>query len=288
MTFPNRQTADNAKWQLDSPIGTGTLSVVLVTWQGWLFPDHNGTTDKNYLCTLVNFDTDWETVLKREIVEVTAKSGDTFTIVRSAGMCPRSDSDVVQDNTAYAFDEWDYFFMNLTSEQVQEIQDELVRLESYKLNIADYQAGNYVAGSSSTWTDAYAITLSPAIGAYASKQRFSFLADVGNTWAATLNVNWLGAKTLKKWNDQDLDTWDIEAWQWVEVEYDGTNFQVISALSSSNIYNAWFTNNLNISTSRSGNAETISLKTRAGTDPSATDPIIVAFRNATAWTWDFT
>ena len=46
--------------------------------------------------------------------------------------------------------------------------------------------------------------------------------------------------------------------------------------------------NLSIVTSRTGNAETIALKTAAGSDPSSSDPIRIAFRNATAGTGDFT
>ena len=42
--------------------------------------------------------------------------------------------------------------------------------------------------------------------------------------------------------------------------------------------------NLEISTSRSGNAETIALKTAAGTDPSGSDKIRIGFRDATAGT----
>lgn len=53
----------------------------------------------------------------------------------------------------------------------------------------------------------------------------------------------------------------------------------------------WLSNtlyNLTIVPSRAAWAETIALKTKAGTDPSATDPIYIGFRNVTAWTWDFT
>lgn len=40
--------------------------------------------------------------------------------------------------------------------------------------------------------------------------------------------------------------------------------------------------NLTISTSRAASAETIALKTDAGTDPTSADPIRLSFRNATA------
>lgn len=86
--------------------------------------------------------------------------------------------------------------------------------------------------ASATGTDAYAITVSPAITAYANGQKFRFKADVANTGAATLNVSGLGAITLKKLNDQDLITGDIEANQIVEVVYNSTGpiFSIISQL----------------------------------------------------------
>jgi hypothetical protein len=42
-----------------------------------------------------------------------------------------------------------------------------------------------------------------------------------------------------------------------------------------------------IVTSRAGNAETVAIKTLAGNDPSAADPVLVLFRNATVGTGDF-
>ena len=87
--------------------------------------------------------------------------------------------------------------------------------------------------ATSSGSDTYAITVSPAIGAYATGQRFRFKADVANTGACTLNVSGLGAKTIKKRVSADLDTGDILASQIVEVVYDGTNFQLISITSRS-------------------------------------------------------
>jgi hypothetical protein len=70
------------------------------------------------------------TVLKREIVEVTARVGDTFSITRSAGTCPGSDTATTQGTTAYAFDADDYFFLNDTAEVIKDIQDELTAFEA--------------------------------------------------------------------------------------------------------------------------------------------------------------
>lgn len=85
-------------------------------------------------------------------------------------------------------------------------------------------------GVSAVGSDAYAITLTEANApvAYAAGQVFTFKADVANTGPATLAVNALAAKTIKKYTSTDLVTGDILANQLVTVQYDGTNFQIVS------------------------------------------------------------
>lgn len=98
-----------------------------------------------------------------------------------------------------------------------------------------------IAVQNSTWSyaadaeasDTYAITLSPAPSAYATGQFFMFKANTANTGAATLNVNSLGAVTIKKAQNEDLETGDIKADQLVCVGYDGTNFQMMSPSAGS-------------------------------------------------------
>jgi hypothetical protein len=158
-------------------------------------------------------------VTKREIVKVTNKSGDIFTIVRSADYCLASASATTQTNTAFAFDSGDVISLRLVGENLNDINTELARivstdiagLQSSKLSVADYQNGTKVYGATSTGTDAYSVTLSPAPASYLVGMTFKFLSDVANTGAATLNVNALGAKTIKKLRDQDLASGDIEA-----------------------------------------------------------------------------
>jgi len=77
-------------------------------------------------------------------------------------------------------------------------------------------------------SDAYAITLDPAVTAYVTGQSFTFSANTANTGASSLNVNGLGARTLKKEHDVDTITGDIEAGSVIEVVNDGTNFQIVS------------------------------------------------------------
>jgi hypothetical protein len=75
--------------------------------------------------------------------------------------------------------------------------------------------------------DAYALTLSPAITAYATGQRFSFVAGNTNTGASTLDVNSVGTKAIQKLGAA-LVAGDITAGDVVVLEYDGTQFQMVS------------------------------------------------------------
>ena len=78
--------------------------------------------------------------------------------------------------------------------------------------------------------DAYVITPVPAISAYATGQIFTFKAAHTNTTASTLNVNGKGVTAIKKRDGATaLIAGDITAGQIIQVEYDGTNFQMINA-----------------------------------------------------------
>ena len=92
--------------------------------------------------------------------------------------------------------------------------------------------GALMYGADAGSTDDYAITVT-GVSAYATGQVFVFKANTANTGAATLNVNSLGAKTIKKNYNSDLATNDVLANQLVKVIYDGTNFQLLSPVSNS-------------------------------------------------------
>lgn len=103
------------------------------------------------------------------------------------------------------------------------------------------QLGNASAGGGSIpyaadagSTDAYAITAGSAV-AYAAGDMYAFKANTVNTGAATLNVNTIGAVTIKKNKDQDLSNGDIKAGQIILVQHDGTNFQMLSQLGNGGI-----------------------------------------------------
>ena len=91
-------------------------------------------------------------------------------------------------------------------------------------------------------TDTITITVSPTPAAYATYQRFTFKAAADNTGTATLNVNSLGAKTLKKRTSSglsDLAAGDIKQDGIYSVVYDGTYLQVEDVPSSSASTEIW-------------------------------------------------
>ncbi|MBW2606148.1 MAG: hypothetical protein JRD05_00785 [Deltaproteobacteria bacterium] len=81
-------------------------------------------------------------------------------------------------------------------------------------------------------SDTYVITLSPTPTAYYDGMVIVFMANTANTGACTVNVNGLGAKSIKKLHDTDPATGDIESGQIVTAIYDGTNFQMQSQIAA--------------------------------------------------------
>ena len=112
---------------------------------------------------------------------------------------------------------------------------------------AEYEAGTTVGGTSAPLVvpasigarflsgyavdaganDTYVITLSPVPSAYFNGMLLSFKANTANTGACTLNVNALGAKALKQSGVDPRDNY-IKANSQIVVQYDGTNFNILS------------------------------------------------------------
>ena len=82
------------------------------------------------------------------------------------------------------------------------------------------------AGVSATGNDTYVVAMTPVLAAYTTWMRISFKTDVANTWACTINVNSLGAKSIKTQAWSDPADWFIAATSIVSLMYDWTNFVV--------------------------------------------------------------
>lgn len=84
-------------------------------------------------------------------------------------------------------------------------------------------------------TDTYTATLAPAISAYATNQKVYLKFTNANTGAATINLNSLGAKSIKKSGGTALSAGDISAGQILCLVYDGTNFQIVGGGGSGGV-----------------------------------------------------
>lgn len=107
----------------------------------------------------------------------------------------------------------------------------LVKVAGDQVLAADWNGVAQVAGvygADSVGTDAYAITPTPSVAAYVAGMSFSFKAGTANTGAATLAVSGLSALAIKRPDGLDVRTGDIISGQIIRVQYDGTNFQMIS------------------------------------------------------------
>jgi hypothetical protein len=71
--------------------------------------------------------------------------------------------------------------------------------------------------------------------AYATGQRFTFIAAGANTGATTLNLNSIGAKAITKNGTTPLVASDIASGQAIEVVYDGTQFQLLNPAAAANV-----------------------------------------------------
>lgn len=233
MALAKYQVANNAKWQLNAGIWSSTLSVILQSNQGDMFPDHNGTTDKDYPATLIHFDVDLVTVLKREIVLVTAKSWDTFTIVRWWGECIGADGETTQGNTEYTFDEDDYFFVGIVAEVIEDIQDELERLETDKADDSTvvHNTWNETVAGVKTFSSS-PIVPTPTTGTEAANKDY-----VDGAIGAVTDNSFMAWEVITAWNCMYLERgttfaqatgvqniWDVSAntriglkivWSWV-------------------------------------------------------------------------
>lgn len=91
----------------------------------------------------------------------------------------------------------------------------------------DIEYLNTIKPATASGTDTYTATIVPTIYSYITNQIFAIKFTNGNTGAATLNLNSLGAIAIKKSGGSALASGDISSTQIVFLIYDGTNFQLI-------------------------------------------------------------
>lgn len=179
MPYAKYNLKDNAYWNILAGIGAGTTTINLESWDGARFPT------SNFIATLVKYTTtgdDTTPILASEKILVVSRSTDTTTVTRW-----------FDGDTPTSFDAGDNIYLNVVSSIIEDIQDEVTRLESDKLDISDFNStlrnnlGNWkVIYTNGTW-DETELTL------WSSGQ---FLKSNGATsaptWEApTVDINWL-------------------------------------------------------------------------------------------------
>lgn len=82
-------------------------------------------------------------------------------------------------------------------------------------------------GSSTGSANAYVLTPSPAISAYTTGMRFTFLANFSNSGTTTVNISGLGAKNITKLGATALSGNEIISGMFISIGYDGTEFQLL-------------------------------------------------------------
>ncbi len=108
---------------------------------------------------------------------------------------------------------------------------------SFELSATSGGAAINTTGSNSasafmTRANTYLISPNPQLAAYTAGQILSVQVNNSNTGSATLNANSLGVKTIKKnGGTTNLGAGDIVAGEAFQVQYDGTNFQLITPVA---------------------------------------------------------
>lgn len=108
----------------------------------------------------------------------------------------------------------------------QELSTELSsNLDNIENSIMSHQADLVSHGVYGTATGTNTLTLPiNTVSSYVEGMLVAFKNTTANTGAVTLNINNLGAKSIKRANGNDLSSGNLKAGGMYQVRYDGTNF----------------------------------------------------------------
>ncbi len=162
-------------------------------------------------------------ITQREIIKVTSITGNVIWIERAVEPCPLNKNSTEETQTPLEFNGWDFFSNNLTAEDISSLYIEVYENipETYATKL-EVRKSELVYSASSTGDDDYEATIE-GITTYTDWLTVRIKSDVANTWPATLNLNWIWAKAVKKnqWT-AILDDWDWSAWGIATLVYNST------------------------------------------------------------------
>lgn len=233
MTYSKNNSENNAICGLDFWFN----ETALIFFWSWNF---NRFSTSNFIVEIITIDpTDNDKVIARENIFCTSRSGNQFNVWvignRAFEPVPIDDDQTSNIQQALPFVKTNTIIRQVSSKALlDKIQDWIITLETDKLDISTYNQEKNVFSASSEWTDTYKITDS-SLTSYNDWQPIRFRCDVANTWSATLEINALWTKSLKKQQGtEDLETWDILANWIVTAIYNSTLdvFQYSSQLAT--------------------------------------------------------
>lgn len=200
--------ANNAATTLASPINDVTTTLTVAPGTAVLFPDPGA--NEYFVSTL----SDALTGLEREIVWVTAVSGDVLTIVRAQ-----------EGTTAQSWNTGDNFIMYFTAGSAAAL-----------LQQGQYQEQSANSGVDVGTVNAIAVTLDPAPTALSGILYAPIRVKVAHTTTSTtvtLNVNGLGAISVVNTDGSNPAIGAMPAGGICEFYYDGTHIQYAGQIPSS-------------------------------------------------------
>ena len=191
MPIPVLQMSNNASSTLASAISNVSLTCTLSAGSGALFP--SPAANQYFLMTFV----DAATQTLREIVQCTARSGDTLTIVRAQ-----------EGTTALAWNANDLAVNMITAGTLQTYSQ-----------ISQVQNGQFNYAVDSGSANSVIITTTPLVTPPVDGMEVTFKAAAANTTSATVSFNGLTASNLLGQNGALLQGGEIVAGAMVQIVY---------------------------------------------------------------------
>lgn len=195
------QFTNNASGALAAGITSGATSLSVTAGQGALFPALTGS--QYFRATIMHIVSGAVTAL--EIVKVTARATDTFTIVRAQ-----------EGTTAQAWSAGDTIALLPTAGDMAGFA---------QFDDLQTQATNYAADTGAA--NAYVVALSPAVTAHVTGMPIRWKAGHANTGASTFNDG-AGAVSLTLTDGTALPSGTIAAGGIYVTFWDGTKFQLLA------------------------------------------------------------
>ncbi len=192
--------ANRALTTLAAPISAGAVSVTLAPGTGAEFPSPGA--NEYFIGTIY----DAATKLITEIVWVTARSGDTLTIVRGK-----------ESTTAAAWNAGDFFSNFWTAGSAQA----MLQTGQFQQQTANYAADTGAVNVLAVALDPVPASMAALVGAPIRV----LVAHTNTTATATLDVNGLGTYSIKNRNASSIGIGTLVAGAISEVIWDGAQFQ---------------------------------------------------------------